>query len=152
MSLLNTETVAQLTQEIWAALLAADGLPELVPGELPGKEVLAMAEISGEWNGTVCLSCSKTAARHATRTMFGLEDEELTQADITDAVGELVNVVGGNIKSLVPGPSVLSLPRVSEGDEGQSLLLGHLELAQEVRFSWMAEPVVVSVWTAPNSD
>jgi chemotaxis protein CheX len=152
MSLLTTETVAQLTQEIWAALLAAEGLPELPPGELPGNEVLAMTDISGEWNGTVCLSCSQIAARHATCTMFGIPDEELTEADITDAVGELVNVVGGNIKSLVPGPSVLSLPRVSEGDEGQRLLLGHLELAQEVRFSWMAEPVVVSVWTVPSPD
>jgi chemotaxis protein CheX len=150
MSLLTTETVAQLTQEIWAALLTADGVQELLPGDLPGNEVLATAEISGEWNGTVCLSCSRTAARHATATMFGIADAELTPADITDAVGELVNVVGGNIKSLVPGPSVLSLPSVSEGDESKRAMLGHLELAQEVRFSWMAEPIVVSVWTVPQ--
>jgi chemotaxis protein CheX len=139
MSLLTTETVAQLTQEIWAALLAADGSSQLLPGDLPGKEVVALAEISGEWNGTVCLSCSRLAARHATAAMFGIPDEELTAADIADAVGELVNVVGGNIKSLVPGPSVLSLPSV-------------IEESQEVRFSWMAEPVVVSVWTAPDPD
>jgi chemotaxis protein CheX len=62
-------------------------------------------------------------------------------------VGELINVVAGNIKSLVPGPSVLSLPSVSIG--GLHALPGHLELAEEVRFSWMAEPVVVTVWTDP---
>ncbi len=66
-----------------------------------------------------------------------------------EAVGELINVVGGNIKGLVPGPSMLSLPSVSE--EGQRALPQHLELAQEVRFSWMAEPVVVTVWTDPTA-
>jgi chemotaxis protein CheX len=147
MTLLTTELVAQVTQEIWAAMLAADGEAPLVPGELPGGEVLAHVHISGEWNGTVCLHCSQVAARHATSAMFGLPDEELTDADIVDAIGELVNVVGGNIKGLVEGPSVLSLPVVTQGSAVAPP--GHLELAQEVRFSWMAEPVVVSVWTEP---
>jgi chemotaxis protein CheX len=149
MTLLTSETVAELTQEIWSALLAPDGSPQLMLGELPGYDFVATTDISGEWNGSVCLSCSRTAARHATSAMFGLPDEELTAADILDAVGELINVVGGNIKSLVPGPSVLSLPSVCEG---QRALPGHLELAQEVRFSWMEEPIVVSVWTGPSTE
>jgi chemotaxis protein CheX len=144
MTLLTSEAVAALTQEIWVALLAAE-VTEMPPGALPGSDFVAVTEISGEWNGTVCLSCSRAAARHATAVMFGTDEEDLNAADITDAVGELINVVGGNIKSLVPGPSVLSLPSVHE--DGQARLPSHLELAQEVRFSWMAEPVVVSVWT-----
>ncbi|HTW07789.1 MAG TPA: chemotaxis protein CheX [Acidimicrobiales bacterium] len=145
MTLLSSESVSQVTREIWAALLAGDGRPDLVPGQLPGSEIVATADISGEWNGTVCLSCSALAARHATAAMFAISDDELTSNDIVDAIGELVNVVGGNIKSMVPGPSVLSLPRVSEGTD--AALPQHLELAQEVRFAWMEEPVVVSIWT-----
>ena len=148
MTVLTTELVSQVTQEIWSAMLAADSESPLLPGDLGSNEVVAQIHISGEWNGTVCLHCSSLAARHATSAMFGLPDEELTAADVQDAVGELVNVVGGNIKGLVDGPSELSLPVVTiEGPATQ--LLGHLELAQEVRFSWMAEPVVVSVWTEP---
>jgi chemotaxis protein CheX len=149
MTVLTTELVSQVTQEIWAAMLAADSESPLLPGDLESKEVVAQIHISGEWNGTVCLHCSNLAARHATSTMFGLPDDDLTPADVQDAVGELVNVVGGNIKGLVDGPSELSLPVVTtEGPVPP--LLGHLELAQEVRFSWMAEPVVVSVWTEPS--
>jgi chemotaxis protein CheX len=144
MTLLTNESIADLTQQIWDALLPDDGAP-LLPGDLPGGEVVAVAEISGEWNGVVCLSCSPRAARHAAAAMFEMADEELTADEITDAVGELVNVVGGNIKSLVPGPTVLSLPQVSEG--GMTVLPDHLEQAFEVRFSWMAEPVIVSIWT-----
>jgi chemotaxis protein CheX len=146
MTLLTTETIADLTQEVWNALLAEDRGP-LVPDEVMGEDVVAMATITGEWNGTVCVSCSRVAARHATSAMFGMEDAELTADEINDAVGELVNVVGGNIKSLVPGPSVLGLPTVVEGTPVR--LPTHLQLTHEVRFSWMAEPVVVSVWTDP---
>lgn len=146
MSLLSTETIADLAREVWNALLAEDRGP-LVFDEVTGEDVLAMATISGEWNGTICVSCSRVAARHAASAMFGMEDEELTAGEIDDAVGELVNVVGGNIKSLVPGPSVLGLPTVVEGTPVPQPT--HLELSHEVRFSWMAEPVVVSVWTDP---
>jgi len=150
MSLLTPEIVSQLAQDIWAALLCEDGILEVRPEEPPGRVLVATTEISGQWNGTVCLSCSRTAALHATATMFGTEEDELTEADIVDALGELVNVVGGSMKSLVPGPSVLSLPTVRPGDQSWVSRLGQLELLQEVYFSWMAEPVVLSVWSAPD--
>ena len=53
-------------------------------------------------------------------------------------------MVGGNIKSLLPGPTELSLPEIHT----DSVLpaASHLELAHEVKFSWMTEPVVVTVW------
>ncbi|HET9060562.1 MAG TPA: chemotaxis protein CheX [Acidimicrobiales bacterium] len=149
MTLLSTEEVAQLTQEIWSALLAPNGTPQLEVGGAAGHEFQALTNISGEWNGTVCVSCSRTAAMRATSVMFDIPESEVTTTDVVDAVGELVNVVGGNIKALLPGPTVLSLPNVLEGEP--PVHMDNLELEQEVRFSWMAEPVVVSVW-ASNAD
>ena len=35
-------------------------------------------------------------------------------AEVVDALGELTNMIGGNVKSLLPAPSQLSLPMVSE--------------------------------------
>lgn len=150
MTLLSTEEVAQLTQEIWAALLAPQGTPQLEVGKTAGHEFQALTNISGEWNGTVCVSCSRAAALRATSVMFDMAEDEVAPTDIVDAVGELVNVVGGNIKALLPGPTVLSLPNVLEGEP--PVHLDNLELQQEVRFSWMAEPVVVSVWEASEDE
>ena len=45
--------------------------------------------------------------------MFGVDPESISVEQVEDALGELANMTGGNFKSLVPGPSVLSLPRVS---------------------------------------
>ena len=39
------------------------------------------------------------------------ESESVSDADFADAVGEIANVVGGNIKSLVTNPGALTLAR-----------------------------------------
>ena len=36
----------------------------------------------------------------------------LDDEDVEDGLGELANVVGGNVKAVLPGPSVLGLPEV----------------------------------------
>ena len=36
----------------------------------------------------------------------------MSEADVLDAVGEIVNMVGGNLKGIVEGDSSLSLPCV----------------------------------------
>ena len=142
MSALTSETLVEMTQEIWTVLLSDAG--ELVPGGVDEGEVSATISLSGAWNGTACLTCSRTAARHAARLMFDLPDEELTAAEISDALGELINVVGGNIKGILPGPTDLSLPTLHEEP---FRVPGHLELAYKILFTWLDEPVVVTVWT-----
>ena len=46
-------------------------------------------------------ACSRSTRRRC------IDDE-----DIEDALGELANVVGGNVKAVLPGPSALGLPEV----------------------------------------
>ena len=51
--------------------------------------------------------------------MFGTNPSETTQEDIKDALGELTNMTGGNIKSIVHEDDqecYLSLPAVAESD------------------------------------
>ena len=141
-STLTTETIVEMTQEIWNALLCDEG--DLRPGGVGGGELAATITISGAWNGTACLSCSRSAARHAARAMFDMTDDELTPAEVRDAIGELINVVGGNIKGILPGPTELSLPTVHDGPFE---VPGHMELGYNVTFTWLDEPVVVTVWT-----
>lgn len=141
---LTVETIVELTQDIWASLLADDHGIEHVPTGETG-DMTATVAIAGAWNGTAALHCSSRAGRHAASAMFDLADDELGDDEIRDAVGELINVMGGNIKGLLPGPTQLSLPTV-HSEEGFTMP-GHLALAYEVTFSWLDEPVVFSLWT-----
>ncbi len=153
-SALSVEAMTELARDTWTALLAdEDGLLRpLGGGEEPsgpasGEGALAATvDISGEWNGTACLTCSVAARRRAAAVMFEMDDQDLTAAEVYDAVGELIIVVGGNIKGLLPSPTVLSLPAVHDGADFE--LPAHLELALHVRFSWIDEPVMFTLWTA----
>jgi chemotaxis protein CheX len=44
--------------------------------------------------------------------MDGRSAAELTSTEVADAWGELLNMVGGNLKALLPPPSQVSLPCV----------------------------------------
>ena len=81
-------------------------------------------QISGAWEGAVAVQCSERAARQAACTMFGLAEADVTLADLQDALGELTNMTGGNIKALLPEPCHLGLPVVVEGQDYRFRLPG----------------------------
>jgi len=88
---------------------------------LPPREarVTGVVSIAGGWNGAVSITCSPTFAARAASVMFGRSIATVTSSDIHDAVGELANIVGGNLKPLVHSESsmcVLSIPIVVEGE------------------------------------
>ena len=65
--------------------------------------------------------------------MFDITAAEAVPADLQDALAELSNMIGGNLKTLLPGPSFLSLPTVTEGNDYSlsvpgSRLISHVQL------------------------
>ena len=50
-----------------------------------------------------------------TAVFFGTEPHHADPAEINDAIGEVANMIGGNVKALMPAPSQLSLPTVTTG-------------------------------------
>ena len=65
-----------------------------------GEHVLGTIGFSGKAEGEVFLSLSNEGARNIAAQELGLRPEELTQlSDVNDAIGELLNIVTGNLKS-----------------------------------------------------
>ncbi len=84
----------------------------------PGQHyVTGCVSISGEWEGAVTLGCTLAFARDMAAAMFDLSPDDLEMDEVRDAVGEVTNMAGGNIKALLPGPSQLSIPSVADGIE-----------------------------------
>lgn len=77
----------------------------------------ATVRITGEWNGRVLLELSPDLARIAAAEMLQLAPEEITAIDQREVATELVNMIGGNLKSALPGPSSLSLPAIGSEEE-----------------------------------
>jgi len=148
--------VQAITEQVWSSFLG-DEEPLLQrftePSEsgsvaFPAEQVWSAAvSVHGDWTGSITVELSGAVAQSLTRLMLALADEPLEDADIADAVGELVNMIGGNVKSLMPGPSALTLPVVAAGRAAHATDLAEVARLDAV---WNGEPVRVSVH-APRS-
>lgn len=143
---LAPEDLAAIATDVWAAFLSAEGVHALLegpPGPTYDDTVHATVAVTGAWVGRIALTLPPEAADLAAATMLGVTDAEA--ADVADAVGELANMVGGNVKSLVPAPSTLGLPSVGRGP-----VPTHPAETEEcaVDLVWLGHPVRVTVWSA----
>jgi len=113
-------------------------------------DVSGSVTISGEWNGAVQMELTDSSQRGTAAAMFLLDPDVLSAEEIVAAVGELVNMVGGGIKGMLPEPSRLSLPTVVQGHD---LHLSFPGMAPVLRYARASEsgPIAVTIW-AESSD
>ncbi len=112
----SSDQIVQVAQSIWESTLHLP-LWEAPAGRPVWSErtMSASVQIIGPWHGIVSLNCSAGFASRAARIMFGLGEGEPKSADMRDALGELANMIGGNVKALLPEHFELSLPVVVDG-------------------------------------
>lgn len=134
--------VLALTEEVWNSFVGTDEplLPGLEPTNARWVDFAATITASGAWNGIVTLEFAAHTAELVSARMLGLD--EAGEEDVADAVGELVNMVGGNVKSLMPGPSSLSLPVVTTGRVARSTDATEVCRAD---LTWAGHPLSVAV-------
>lgn len=90
----------------------------------PGAHTMVgCVQITGTWCGAVLVQCSPEFAAKAARIIFASEGTG-GEDDERDALGELTNMIAGNLKALLPSPSFLALPTVSEGIDHVLEVLG----------------------------
>ncbi|MGY1803306.1 chemotaxis protein CheX [Blastococcus sp. SYSU D00922] len=143
--LVDEETVQSIAQEAWSALIGDDEFLVPLPGGLPDDAVSSWVEVVGPWTGSVVLTCGRATAEELSRCLLAehappiLDDE-----DIADGLGELANVVGGNVKAVLPGPSVLGLPEVGSAPEAGADVL-------RVDLLWRAQALTITVQGAAGA-
>lgn len=70
---------------------------------------------AGEWSGAVLVECSLAMAYEFTARLMRIPKPIQFDNDVFDALGELANMIGGNLKSVLPRGVALSMPFVIEG-------------------------------------
>jgi chemotaxis protein CheX len=129
------ETVLGWGIEPTAALTLPHGNREFLTG---------FVFIAGAWQGAVVCTSSDALVRHAAAVMFGIPQDTLTIELLHDALGELTNMIGGNVKALLPGPSYLCLPAVVEGSDNAVCVDG-TEPIVELAFLSQGQPFTVKL-------
>jgi chemotaxis protein CheX len=82
------------------------------------QDISAVIGLSGDIRGAVVITMKKEFAIKLADTLCGTTHTDLDD-DIVDAVGEIVNIIAGNVKDGVPGGEkiVISLPTVVKGKD-----------------------------------
>jgi chemotaxis protein CheX len=141
------DELREITENIWVCLFGSlEGLEareDHPPPETPAME--ARVNITGRWEGAVSISCLPGFARMVAQRLYGDEQGGPVPATIvTDAVGELASLIGGNVKALLPGPTTLSMPSVCERAEVEGAEDG-LSPMCAIAFAWGGEPFTISL-------
>jgi chemotaxis protein CheX len=127
MPLLHQQLVG-ITREVWASVLSlmAESVPldEATPASAGlGTSFIGSIQIRGAWEGSVFIQAPMGLARRAAAIMFGLDEASVGSDEMCDALGELTNIVGGNVKAVLPSPCALSLPTVVQGIEPRLVVM-----------------------------
>ncbi len=145
----DADAVTSIAVDLFAAMV--DGEPGFVEpwsGERPALEnpLHTWIDIQGDVDLRVMLAVDQETGERITRALLQLpEESEVEDADFADAVGEIVNVVGGNLKSLAMDSGRLTLPQVSRERPpmpGAGVMI-------DVWLSWRSAPLSVGVWAMP---
>jgi hypothetical protein len=139
--LIDEATVRSIADEAWVALVGEDEVLVPLPAPLPEDVLSSRVDVVGPWTGTVVLTTGRQTAAELCRALLGpAAPELLDHEDVADAFGEIANVVGGNVKAALPGPSALSLPEV-----GDPPTVRNPADVLRVDVLWRGQPVSISV-------
>jgi chemotaxis protein CheX len=145
--MLSKHQILEISQEIWESLLGM----EIESSDAAGnafadskRTVTGFVNIGGAWEGTILLEVSDSLSKQFAADMLGISLDEVSSQDVADALGELTNMVGGNIKSLLPAPSNLSIPAVAEGAD-YSIWAPGTDLLAQVTLRCAGQPMLITV-------
>lgn len=132
----SSEDIASIVRTVFEATFAMNVEEAAPEPATSGAVSSALVGISGQWDGAVIVDCSAGVATDLAGIMFGLPPDQVAKDHVEDTLGELANMIGGNLKALLPPPSGLSLPTVVEGRDYRVRVPG----AEVVRDLWFALP------------
>jgi len=111
-----TPLLEMATREVFELMLGCQ-LTTNSTAEQPTLEVTAMVGLAGMLCGVLSVRCNGKAAALMTSKMLGVELDKIG-AEVSDALGEVCNMVAGNFKNKIAGLAegcMLSPPTVVTG-------------------------------------
>lgn len=144
---ITQEDLESITDNVWMSTMGLSVTPLIDRPTIAtdAGTLTGVIEIDGAWRGSVTVACSRVLASLAARVFFGLTDDpntEPTATQIEDALAEVTNMTGGNLKAIFPEPCVLSMPQVVSAMD-PSRLPGRV--IGDVAFECSGEPFLVQV-------
>jgi chemotaxis protein CheX len=118
----NTEMVTQIVESVFVTMMDLEVFPSTEPWAPSRERLTAAVHFSGAWHGAMLFECEPWQACRFAALFLSMDPPETVNDDVRDVLGEMANMIGGNIKCAVAMGLQLSMPTVSAGDDHQALV------------------------------
>jgi chemotaxis protein CheX len=114
--ILELSAIAQIVESVFDAMIGLR-LEETSTAWFPAADRLTAAvHLSGEWNGALMLECTRRQACCLAGRFLSMAPAAAVDDVVRDVLGELANMIGGNLKSILVRGIHLSMPAVVDGE------------------------------------
>jgi chemotaxis protein CheX len=113
----NAEMVAQTVEAVFLAMMNLEVSPGETPWAPSSDQLTSAVHLSGVWNGALLFECDRQQACQFAGRFLSMDPPQAVTDDVRDVLGELANMIGGNIKSAVAAGLCLSMPSVTDGSD-----------------------------------
>lgn len=136
----SADDIAQMASDLFTAMLKMPFDSTLREPFMPtANAVQSTIKIEGDWQAEFRVIAPLKLASEIASAMFELNGDETSKHDISDAMGEIVNVIGGNAKGIADGNCKLSLPCVANYQSQQDTP------TLETTFECMSHPFTIQL-------
>jgi len=111
----SVELLVQIIESVFVTMMDLEVSLCEAPLDSRGERLTSFIHLTGDWNGAVLFECSSWQACQFTGRILAMDPPPVLDDDVRDALGELANMIGGNMKSALAAGVSLSMPTVMEG-------------------------------------
>jgi chemotaxis protein CheX len=125
--------LAQIVESVFMTMMSLDVSPSDASWNPAGDRLTSFVHLTGDWNGAVLLDCNPRQACQFAGRILSMDPPDMVDDDVRDVLGELANMIGGNMKCCMPTGVRLSMPTVMEGRDYDLRICGS-QILERVAF------------------
>lgn len=130
----SVEMVTQIVESIFTTMMDLPVSASEAPW-LPARDrLVSSVHLEGDWSGVVSLECNQEQACRFAGRLLSMNPPDAVDDDVRDALGELANMIGGNLKSTIAVDARLSMPSVTDGSH--EFRMGSPDTQDKIAFSF----------------
>ena len=138
--------LAQVVESVFGTMMGLEASECDAPWFASGDRLTAALHLAGDWNGAVLLESDRRQACQFAGRFLSMDPPESVDDVVRDVLGELANMIGGNLKCVLTRGIRLSMPSVVDGSDYCLRICG-AEVSERLTFRCAEGPFWVTVLT-----
>ncbi len=114
---IQTSEVIQVVQSVFETMMSLTVNEDGTPWFPSADRLTSAVHLAGDWNGAVLLECRPEPGLPLRRPVPLQDPPGSVDDDVRDVLGELANMIGGNLKCVLTRGIRLSMPSVVDGSD-----------------------------------